>query len=156
MKNTIITGVIAAVVFGGGGYFFGTQQAASTQQQGGAQQFAGGNGTFVGRGAGGARTGAFGGGATMGTIVSSDANSITIQLASFGTSTSQTTQTGTKLILVGNSTQIEKTVYGTAADITAGKTVTVIGTAKSDGSITATAVQIRPARTSNSAAPTSQ
>lgn len=43
--------------------------------------------------------------------------------------------------------RIEKTVSGTAADLKAGETVVVLGQQGSDGVVSATSVQIRPANT---------
>ena len=81
----------------------------------------------------------------MGTIIAKDATSITVQLRSVGSSTPTTT--GTKIVLYDASTQIMKTDTGTTNDLTIGQSVVVGGTANSDGSVTATSIQLRPATT---------
>ena len=73
-----------------------------------------------------------GGSATVGTVVSSDASSITIALKS-----------GSVVAFYSTSTPIMKTTSGTQSDITAGENITVLGTANSDGSITANSIQLR-------------
>ena len=142
-KNTLVTALIAAVVFGGGGYWYGTTKAPVT----GSQRFTqtGGAGNFGGANARGARGG---GGNVFGTILSKDATSITIQLASIG---STTTSSGTKIVLFSGSTNVTKTVDGSSADLIVGENVTVAGTVNSDGSVTAQNIQIRPAGTSPNA-----
>lgn len=116
-----------------GGSFYAGKSMASTAPAGtrGAGFAAGGTG-FGGR-ASGARAG---GGFTGGTIVSTANGSISIQ---------QQNGSSTEIVLIGANTQIVKQVTGTAADLTTGTTVTVTGTTNSDGSMTATSVQIRPA-----------
>ena len=59
--------------------------------------------------------------------------------------TTTSAQSGTKIVLVDSSTQITKTVAGTAGDLSVGTSVTISGSANSDGSITAQNIQIRPA-----------
>ena len=76
------------------------------------------------------------GGATIGQVVSMDANSITVSIPNNG---------GSKIILYSPTTTVAKTTTGTISDVTVGSTITATGTANSDGSITATAIQIRPA-----------
>ena len=146
MKNWI-TLIIVAVVFAGGGYWYGTNSAQKTTTAG-AGGFAGAGFT---RGAG--RTGAAGGGATFGTIVATSPTSITIQMPN---STSTTATTGSKIVLYDTSTMIAKTVAGSSNDLTVGTAVTVAGTANSDGSITATSIQIRPAGARVGGIPTQQ
>ena len=86
----------------------------------------------------GGRFGAAGTGATVGTILSSDSGSITVQM-----------QDGsTKIIFVTNSTPIMKTLRGTLTDLSVGTPVSITGSANADGSITAQAIQIRSATSS--------
>lgn len=134
MNNKLIASiVVSAIVFGGGGYYFGTKSGASQIPQRSAGAFAGRTGGVTG-----ARFG--GGGTVFGNIISKDASSITIQLAA-GTSTAS----GSKIVLFDASTQVQKMVSGSPNDLTVGTNVTAIGTANSDGSITAQSIQIRPA-----------
>ncbi len=136
MKNSIvvIAAVIALVVGAGGGFFAGMQY-----QQSKAPQITGGN--FVGGSAAGSfRTGgARGSGGGMrpvaGQITSTGNGTITIKLSD-GSS---------KIVLISGSTTINKTNPGAVSDLTTGVTVAAFGTANSDGSVTATNVQINPA-----------
>ena len=143
MDSKLIAGfIVVAVLAGGGGYYAGTKSAsvsvAGNRQAG---QFTGGQG---GRGN---RT--FGGnGAAFGSIIAKDVNSITVQLMG-GPNASSTngSSTGSKIVLFSGSTEIGKTVPGSATDLTVGQNVVVNGTPNSDGSITAQMIQIRPAGT---------
>lgn len=98
-------------------------------------------GTFMRGGTVGAAGVKIGGGVVAGQIISADANSITVK-AQDGS---------TKIVLVGSSAQIMKSALGTIKDLSTGTNVVIAGTANSDGSVTATTVQIRPAGSSNNA-----
>jgi len=96
---------------------------------------------------GGARmrgTGGLAGGFTTGQIIAKDATSITVQLISGGPSG---TPSGSKIVFLDINTKVTKQVSGTLADLAVGTDVSVTGTPNTDGSISATAVQIRPANT---------
>ena len=138
MNKTVVTGVIVAIVFGSGGYYFGSRSVSQSSTQAQLAQ----NGTGFATRAGAASRAGFGG-ATFGTILSSGNGSITLQLMG---GTSSNAESGTKIVLVNSSTQIEKMASGSLSDLTDGTTVSVNGTANSDGSITATNIQIRPVR----------
>ncbi|MDB5238085.1 MAG: hypothetical protein JWM46_355 [Candidatus Kaiserbacteria bacterium] len=152
MKNNIVvSSVVIAVVFAGIGFFSGTKyQAGQTPARGmfaagagaGGTTFAGGAGTRAGRG--GVTGGA---GAVFGTIISKDANGITVQLGGPNATSTNGTATGSKIILVNDSTQISKMAAGSLSDLTIGEGVTASGTTNSDGSVTATMIQIRPVGT---------
>jgi len=138
-RNQVIGGVIILIIVAGGSFYAGQATAKSAtpaQGQFGAGFTAGAGGAtgFAGRtGARGA-----GGGFTAGQIVSVSASSISIQ---------QQNGSSSEIVLLSPSTQILKQTSGTAADLTAGTEVTVTGTSNSDGSLTATSIQIRPAGT---------
>ena len=131
--NQVIGVAIAFIIVGGGAFYAGMSYAAGSQKTPSQSGFSGGAGGFAGRT--GARGGA-GGGFTAGTIVSSGQGTISIQ---------QQNGSSTEIVLVGQSTQILKTVAGSASDLSVGTTVTITGTSNSDGSMTANEIQIRPA-----------
>jgi len=133
-RQKMVAGLIIIVIVALGlGYFIGLKhaQATKTAARGAA---AGQYGARGGAGGIGGGRGGFGG-LTAGTILSQDANSITVKLASGGS----------KIVLLGSSTTILKSVAGAVSDLSTGENVTVMGTANPDGSLTATSVQIRPA-----------
>jgi len=139
MKNSGLISVILLLVgLGagfGGGYFFRNHQltqaraglaAGGAAGASGFQRFAGGT---RGTGTGGAR-----GGAVQGSILSIDSNSITVKL----------TDGSTKIVILSGSTTYSNTASASESDLKAGSTVAVLGSTNSDGSVTATNVQINP------------
>jgi hypothetical protein len=133
MKNNIAVIIIVALLVGGGIGFFGGMQYQKSQRGAGFGQFAnGGFGPRGGSGAGGARF--RNGGGVVGDILSVDNNSMTVKLAD-GSS---------KIVLLTGSTTINKAAQATVADLTAGTRVAAFGATNSDGSVTATNVQINP------------
>jgi hypothetical protein len=126
----IVVGVIFLVGAFYGGMFYGKSQTVTTPGA-----YAAGART---RGVG--ATGGFGG-ATIGKIISKDATSITVQLMTGGQAG---TASGSKIIFLDNTTPITKQVTGTMSDLSIGTNVSVIGTANTDGSMSAQSVQIRP------------
>ncbi len=128
MKNNIVVIVILALLVGGGaGFFVGSQYQKSQRPSFG--QFGTRDGSAVGR----VGVGRNGNGAA-GTILSVDANSMTVKLA----------DGGSKIVLLTGSTSINKATEGTVTDLTVGERVSAFGTTNTDGSITATNVQINP------------
>jgi len=130
-KTSLI--IIAAVVLLaiGGGAFYGGMLYGKSQT--GTRSFSATN--FQGMRTN--RTGASGTSLITGNIISEDSSSITLQLPN---------NAGSKIIFYSDATQISKFTSGTAKDLTAGISVSVAGTANSDGSVTAQSIQIRPAR----------
>jgi hypothetical protein len=133
--NKKIVGFIVVLIIVGGGAFYGGMVYAKSQTP--ARGAFGAGFTGAGRAGAGARAG---GGFTAGKIISSANGSVTIQEQSGST----------EIVLVSDSTQILKSTAGSLSDLAPGTNVTVTGTANSDGSLTATGIQIRPA---GSAAP---
>jgi len=136
-RNQLILGVVALVVVAGASFYAGSAYAKSKTQQRGqfATTFPGGAGN-TGFGARGGGVRGPGGGFTTGSIVSSSNGSISIK---------QQNGSSTEIVLLSPTTQILKQASGTTADLTTGTDVVVTGTTNSDGSLTATSVQIRPA-----------
>ncbi len=148
MKKVIFPVIVIIVGLAAfyGGMTYGKSQASSNQNASrdafaGAQNFAGVRGRSGG-------SGGNGGGFISGQIISKDSQSITVE---FRNGSSTASASSTKIVFLSGSTPIMKSVNGTADDLTPGTSVTITGTANSDGSITAQSIQIRPA----SAQPTS-
>ena len=141
MKKWHIAVVVVVVVAVGVGAFFGGRATGgsgtptvaeamkvlqSQAQQGNGTGFPGGNG-FAGAN-GTARRG----GAVSGSVIAADATSITVK----------TSDGGTKIVLVSGSTTVSKVSEGAQADLTVGQNVIVTGTTNTDGSVSATRVQV--------------
>jgi hypothetical protein len=144
MNSQIIAGIVVGALIIGGGSFYGGMQYENSMRASQRGQFAAGQGL----GRTGGTAGRFAGGTgnfVAGTILSSDASGITLQLGGQGASSTNNGQTGSKIILVNSSTEIGKFVSGSKSDLSAGQSVMVQGTQNSDGSISATNIQIRPA-----------
>ncbi len=135
-KKHLIGAVVILIIIAGaafwGGMAYGKGQAASARAAA-FGNFVGGTGA-AGRTGFTGRTGAAGGG-TAGKIISTSQGSITVELPSGST----------QIVLLGDTTQILKTTSGSAADLTTGTNVVVSGPSNSDGSLTASSVQVRPA-----------
>lgn len=87
---------------------------------------------------GGAAGGAFrrGEGATMGDISKIDGSMITVK----------TPDGGSKLVITSSSTKVMQMSEAPLDILKADTPVTIMGTANSDGSLTAASIQVRPAR----------
>ena len=134
MKNQAAIMLVIAVVVSAGAFFGGmkyqeSQRGANTNFANSGQFPQGGSGGRLGRN--GANAGLR---PVVGQILSVDANSITVKLPD-GSS---------KIVIISDSTKIEKTSPALKADLTNGATVSAFGTANSDGSITAQNVQLNP------------
>jgi hypothetical protein len=134
--NQLTAGLIVAIGILGGFYVgakYGqghppasaTAATATTAQGNGAGAGAGGGG-FAGGGGGGF------GGATVGQITAVSADTITIH----------NTQSNRDVKVNIASARITKTADGTPADLTQNTTVTVVGQAGTDGTVTATTIAI--------------
>jgi hypothetical protein len=143
-QNLIIVAVIALVIGVGGGFFAGMKYQQSKRVTFANSQFGGGNfrGTFGG-GTGGEFTrqgGTTGGGArsgfrpVTGEVIGSDDKSITVKL----------TDGSSKIVLLSDTTQINKAEQVDKSALTIGTSVAVFGQQNSDGSVTAQNVQLNP------------
>lgn len=131
-NKQLITGVVALVVGVGVGYFGGHALAKTPAR--GATAFAARTGT---NGAAGfTRGGPAGGmgGLLSGTVAAKDASSITID----------TRDGSSHVVLITPATTVQKSVSGVLTDVAVGSTIIVTGTANSDGSTSATSIQLRP------------
>ncbi len=139
-KKSIIIVLCVAVLVGGisfyGGMKYGQSSATASLNQARQQRFGQMGATSVaGSVNNGNRSGfRMNGGMMAGDIISKDDKSITIK----------TQDGGSKIVFYSSSTVVGKSVSGTAVDLEIGKTVTVSGSANSDGSITAQSIQMRP------------
>jgi hypothetical protein len=122
----VVTVVLVVVSFyAGSKHGQNTTKNAFAQARGGAGQMGGrAGGRF-----------AAGGGVVMGSVISKDDTSMTVKMRD-GSS---------KIVLYSGSTQVSKSAAGTAGDVAVGTTISVIGTQNTDGSVTASTIQIRPA-----------
>lgn len=131
-NNNVITIVIVSVVAGGLAFFGGMKYQESKERGSGSRQFQGGGVMRGGQNGGGK----FGGGArpVNGEILSADERSITVKLAD-GSS---------KIVLFNDKTSINKASEGSKDELKTGVKVAVFGTENSDGSITASNIQLNP------------
>jgi hypothetical protein len=134
-KKLTIIWVIIAIAALAGGFFWGKSAGGSSSTAGRAEagRFAFGSSTtaFAGRGAAGAV-----GGFTTGQVLSINANSLTLQLAN-GNSEN---------VFFSSSTQVIVPQPTSIASVQTGTTVMVSGATNSDGSVTASTIQLRNAQ----------
>lgn len=132
MKNPMIITIIVALVVGGAAFFGGMQYQktqASSPMQG---QFRGPNGQAPAGGFQGRGGNSQGMQPVSGEIISQDDTSITVKLQD-GSS---------KIVILSDDTNINKSSEGSKSDLKTGETVTAFGTTNSDGSVTAQNVSI--------------
>jgi hypothetical protein len=140
MSKHVITTIVVAIVIGVVGFFGGAKygenkaKAAAPAAASGAAGAGGYAARF--RGAGSSGGAAAGGGLVTGQIIKQDSSSITVQLPG---------SAGTKLVLFSPNTTVGRIATGTVMDLMTGESVVVTGTANSDGSVSATSIQVRPA-----------
>ena len=122
--------VAAGVSFVGGMKYQESKRPTFNRQAGGS------GGVFGGPGGAGGRTGGNRAGfrPVSGEILNTDDKSITVKLAD-GSS---------KIVLVNDTTQINKANIATKADLKVGEKVAVFGADNADGSVTAQNVQLNP------------
>jgi hypothetical protein len=126
MKNAWIWIVLAAVLFGAVGFYGGVTYQKAQAPAG----FAGGPGNFRGQGRVGGQNGA---NVATGTVIATDAQSITVKSA----------DGGSKIVYVSAQTEVSKQTVLTAADIKVNDQVAAFGQA-ANGGIDARMVQIVP------------
>ncbi len=137
----IIMVVIAAGAFYGGMVYGKSKNSASQNAFGNFRNMTAGerqqlmqSGGFAGRGTNGGGNAQGAVNFTSGDIISKDDKSITVKLR----------DGGSKIIFYSDSTQVMKLASSTAANLQIGETVSANGTANSDGSLTASSIQVRP------------
>jgi len=135
MKNFWIIFGIAIVIAGGAAFYGGMTYERAHVPSGGQGMFNGAPGARGMRNGAGGRIGQ-GRGDTFvnGDILSSDDKSITLKMHD---------GSGSKIVFFTTSTTMQKTTDATITDLQAGKTVMVTGNANSDGSVTASSIQLR-------------
>ncbi|MES2409765.1 MAG: hypothetical protein V4509_05720 [Patescibacteria group bacterium] len=124
-KIYIISSVVVAIILFYGGMKYG--ESSQTKSQFGNFQ--------AGARASGGRTIFAGGmgGMTLGDIINIDNGSLTLK----------TRDGSSKVVLIGSSTPVTKSVQGQITDLKAGDSVMIAGKANSDGSIAASEIQER-------------
>ncbi len=139
MNKTILKIIIVVVIAAGAGFYGGMKYGQSTTAPTSANQrfqangfnITGGNGNTTGRNSRGiGQNGNFAGGE----IIAKDSTSITIKLQD-GSS---------KIVLLSETTTINKATEGTKDDLKVGEQVVVFGSENSDGSVTAQNIQLNP------------
>ena len=126
MKNTLI--VMIAVILAGVAGFYGGTKYQQTQARSGMMM-----GQMGGRPESGEmRQGTTGSRPVSGEIIDQAQDSITVKLQ----------DGGSKIILLSKETEIKKAQEGSLTDLVAGESVVVFGTENTDGSISATNVQL--------------
>ncbi len=139
MKNTKVVVPVVLLLVGLGAGFFGGIQYKNYQMNKARGNFAAGgpNGAsqrFIGNKDSQGTAGGIRGGAVNGTILSVDDKGVTVKL----------TDGSSKIVLFSDATTYLDTTTASKTDLKVGSTVAVLGSNNSDGSVTATSVQINP------------
>lgn len=133
-KNIIGIIVVVALVVGGGSFYAGMQYGKG-QTSAGTQGFGqGGSGRTGGNGSRSGRNFGTGGSMLTGSVLSLTGNTLTIK----------NRDGSTRIVLFSDSTTIGKQVAGQLGDVAVGSDVSIFGTSNTDGSVTASNIQIRP------------
>jgi hypothetical protein len=140
----IVIGAVIAIALAGGGFAAGmtvgkgsgAEAAASASPSGTA-----GRGPVTGRVGGQGGSGALGGQAMTGRIISVNDGSITIEVRQAGAQGASPTVTS-QIVLIGSSTRIVKTVESDIklSDLKANDQVTIVGATDASGNLAATAI----------------
>src|ERR1035437_7409454 len=142
MKNTnliIIIAVILVIVAAAGGFFGGMMYQKNQAPVLGAA----GRGNYAARfGQGGQSAAAFR--PVRGQVLSTSSTTLTVKMS----------DGSTRIVVLSSSTSFAQSAKAAATDIKTGDTVNVVGTANSDGSVTATDIQINPPMQGGFARPT--
>ena len=144
-KKLTVIWIIIAIATLVGGFFWGKSVGASgaaATRTGGSGRFAFASSTFAGRGGYGAGTGAASA-FTTGQVLSITGNSLTLQLAN-GNSEN---------VFFSSSTQVIVPQPASISSVQQGATVLITGTTNSDGSVTASTIQLRSTTTPSTASP---
>lgn len=136
-NQSTIMRVVAGLLLMGASFFAGVQYQSSiqsngsrsTNQTGMRQQGTGQQRNFA---QGGAQNGPQVGGMVTGEVIALESQSMTIKM----------TDGGSKIVIVAGSTSYQKNLAGSLTDVVVGGKVTIIGTANSDGSVTAKTVML--------------
>ena len=132
-KKHLTIWIIVTILLVGGAYYMGIKHETAKLKSSFGRGAAGLTGARTG--AGGARFAGGTGGLVTGSVIAKDDTSITIK-----------DRTGSsKIVLYSPSTQVLESTAGSASDVAVGSQVSAQGTQNSDGSVTATSIQIRPA-----------
>ncbi len=127
--NKKIVSIVVIVAIAGISFYAGMRYGGNNVMNAQSARFAQG-GNFGQRGTRGNGPGS---GFATGSVLSQDANGITIQLRNGGS----------QIVLISSSTPIMKSISGAQSDIKTGENVMITGTTNPDGSLTAQSIQIR-------------
>lgn len=137
MKKALVPFLVVLIIVVGAGAFYGGMVYGKSQSKSSAQQrFSQAGGGFGGGAAGATRRGAgqTGGGFINGQILANDGKTMTVKINTGGS----------KIVFLSDTTEIGKMASGTPSDLIVGQNVMVNGKTNTDGSVTASTVQIRP------------